>query len=67
MTEEQQMVQNLAKEYSAPNGTIFHELKTWFPDSENDLWVEYKNKATGHVYSCRLDAFLARYHPHINS
>ena len=28
---------------------------------DNDQWVEYINEDTNQSYSCRLEAFLARY------
>lgn len=28
---------------------------------DGDPWVEYKNASTGQMYSCRQEAFLARF------
>ena len=67
MTEEEQLVARLAKEYTTPNGDVFDSIKTWFPDSENDLWIEYQNQKTKQKYTCRLAAFLTRFQPHVNS
>lgn len=36
---------------------------TALPLVENDQWVEYFNKHTKQTYSCRLEAFLARFSP----
>lgn len=36
---------------------------TALPLKENDQWVEYFNKNTKQTYSCRLEAFLARFNP----
>jgi hypothetical protein len=67
MTEEQQLIDTLAREYLGGNGDVYTNLKTWFPDSENDPWIEYQHKTTGKRYSCRLEAFLTRFTPHTNS
>lgn len=34
---------------------------TALPVIENDQWVEYFNENTKQTYSCRLEAFLARF------
>lgn len=36
---------------------------TALPTVEGDQWVEYFNKNTKQTYSCRLEAFLARFNP----
>lgn len=36
---------------------------TALPMVENDQWVEYYNANTKQPYSCRLEAFLARFNP----
>ena len=36
---------------------------TGLPLVENDQWVEYYNVNTKQTYSCRLEAFLARFNP----
>lgn len=36
---------------------------TGLPLVENDQWVEYYNQNTKQTYSCRLEAFLARFNP----
>jgi len=35
---------------------------TGLPMKDNDQWVEYFNENTKATYSCRLEAFLARFH-----
>ena len=32
---------------------------------ENDPWVEYRNVETSQEYSCRTEAFLARFSPSV--
>ena len=36
---------------------------TALPMIEDDQWVEYYNINTKQTYSCRLEAFLARFNP----
>ena len=36
---------------------------TALPVVDNDQWVEYINQNTKQPYTCRLEAFLARFHP----
>lgn len=36
---------------------------TGLPDMNNDKWVEYTDTANKKDYYCRLEAFLARFHP----
>jgi hypothetical protein len=36
---------------------------TGLPIVEEDQWVEYYNINTKSTYSCRLEAFLARFNP----
>jgi hypothetical protein len=36
---------------------------TALPVVDNDQWVEYFNENTKQTYSCRLEAFLARFNP----
>lgn len=67
MSQEQDQINSLTREYRGANGEVYTNLKTWFPDSENDPWIEYQHQQTGKKYSCRLAAFLTRFQPHVNS
>lgn len=49
--------------FTDTQGTIFEVTATFCPNEENDKWVEYYNTKTGQEYSCRMEAFLARFHP----
>jgi hypothetical protein len=33
------------------------------PNEEHDPWIEYANSLTLETYTCRLEAFLARFRP----
>jgi len=48
--------------YQGANVTV-ELLREWCPNEEPDTWVEYKNTVTGQLYTCRKEAFLARYAP----
>ena len=37
------------------------------PNEEQDPWVEFANRLTGQRYTCRQEAFLARYQPVFNN
>jgi hypothetical protein len=43
------------------NGTTFRVLARFNPNEEDDPWVHYKNETTDQEYTCRLEAFLARF------
>lgn len=45
--------------YTSPQGLEFKI--TALPYKDSDPWVEFKNSQTNQAYSCRLEAFLARY------
>jgi len=36
------------------------------PNEEQDPWVEFENMTTGQRYTCRQEAFEARYQPIFN-
>jgi hypothetical protein len=40
---------------------VFRERARYNPNEEPDLWIEYENVATDQIYTCRLEAFLARF------
>lgn len=42
-------------------GNVFKVLSLYCPNEDNDSWIEYEKEATGQKYSCRLEAFLARF------
>ena len=42
-------------------GNVFKVLSVYCPNEDNDSWVEYEKESTGQKYSCRLEAFLARF------
>jgi len=43
------------------SSTVFRELARYNPNEEQDLWIEYENITTKQIYTCRLEAFLARF------
>lgn len=46
------------------SATDFKEFKiTDLTVTEDDAWVDYVNTQTGQAYSCRLEAFRARFSP----
>jgi hypothetical protein len=44
-------------------GTDFQVQAIFNPNEEPDPHVEYTNTQTGQTYSCRLEAFKARFSP----
>lgn len=49
--------------FSSSDGKIFKVIAKYNPNEENDPWVSYINEQTKQEYSCRMEAFLARFHP----
>jgi hypothetical protein len=47
--------------FSDNKGTTFKVTALYSPNEEPDTWVSYYNEATGQEYTCRLEAFLARF------
>ena len=47
--------------YRSTDGMIFEVLNTYNPNEENDPWVTFQNYETKQEYTCRKEAFLARY------
>lgn len=45
------------------HGKIFQVVAKYNPNEENDPWVKYYNINTNQEYTCRLEAFLARFMP----
>ena len=44
-------------------GTNFKVIAKYVPNEEPDTWVKYMNEYTREEYTCRLEAFLARFSP----
>ena len=51
----------IAKRYSGHDGLVFETVDTFLED--NDPWIKYKNQQTQQEYTCRQEAFLARFSP----
>jgi hypothetical protein len=49
--------------FSSADGKTFKVIAKYNPNEEDDLWVEYVNERTSQKYSCRMEAFLARFSP----
>jgi hypothetical protein len=47
--------------FSDSQGNKFRVLAKYNPNEENDPWVKYINENTNQEYTCRLEAFLARF------
>ena len=50
--------------YTAHDFLRFQVTRTWLEDQ--DPWVEYTNTQTQQVYTCRQEAFLARFSLQVN-
>jgi hypothetical protein len=59
-TEEQASPRTGSKWQGATREQIFTILAVWCPNEEPDRWVKYHD-AMNREYSCRLEAFLARF------
>lgn len=53
----------LIKNWGTPDGHKFTLLAAYNPNEEDDTWVEYQNNVTGQTYTCRMEAFVNRFHP----
>jgi hypothetical protein len=49
--------------FSDSNGNVFKVIAKYNPNEENDPWVRYTNESTNQEYTCRMEAFLARFNP----
>lgn len=49
--------------FSDNNGNTFKVIAQYCPNEENDPWVKYINESTSQEYTCRKEAFLARFSP----
>ena len=47
--------------YRTNDGMIFEVTSTYCPNEESDPWVTFINVDTKQEYSCRKEAFEARY------
>ena len=56
----------LAERYAGNDRTEFKVVATYVPNEDNDTWIEYVNVVTEQKYTCRLEAFLNRFHPIVN-
>jgi hypothetical protein len=54
------------KEWQGPNGLVMELVAVFNPNEEDDPWVEFENVNTKQRYTCRQEAFLARYTPRVN-
>jgi len=41
----------------------FEVMAVWNPNEEPDPWVRYRDITTDREYTCRLEAFEARFRP----
>jgi len=53
----------LSKYWSTPNGHEFELLSVYKPFEDPDDWARYRDILNDQTYTCRLEAFLARFHP----
>lgn len=49
--------------FTGNEGQTFKVTAVYNPNEENDPWVSYYNEKTLQEYSCRQEAFLARFNP----
>lgn len=54
------------KEWVSTNFTRVEVIAEYNPNEEQDPWVEFENIDTRQRYTCRKEAFLARYTPRVN-
>ena len=48
------------------NDQIFLVLAVYNPNEEHDPWVQYINESTKQEYTCRAEAFEARFTPRVD-
>jgi hypothetical protein len=53
-------------EWTSTQGARMRIIAEYNPNEESDPWVEFENIQTQQRYSCRKEAFLARYNPKVN-
>lgn len=45
------------------DNTVFKVIARYTPNEDNDPWIEYENTTTQARYTCREEAFRARFTP----
>jgi hypothetical protein len=50
--------------YTSADHKTFEVVERYQRDE--DLWIRYRNQLTQQEYTCRLEAFLARFSPKVN-
>ena len=53
----------MSKYWSTTQGHEFELLSVYTPFEEVDEWARYRDILNDNVYTCRLEAFLARFRP----
>lgn len=51
------------QQYRDSQGNVFEVICLYNPNEDNDTWIEYRNQKTQQKYSCRFEAFEARFSP----
>ena len=51
--------------YTSPDARTFEVIERYQRDE--DPWIRYRNQTTLQEYTCRLEAFLARFSPKAES
>jgi hypothetical protein len=51
--------------YTSPDNKTFEVIEQY--DQADDAWIRYKNQTTLEEYTCRLEAFLTRFSPKVDS
>jgi len=54
------------RDWEGPNGLRMELIAVFNPNEEDDPWVEFMNVNTQQRYTCRQEAFLARYTPRVD-
>ena len=49
--------------FTGKDRQTFKVTSVYCPNEENDTWVTYHNEETLQEYTCRQEAFLARFSP----
>lgn len=47
--------------YTSSDSKEFEIIAVYCPNEEPDVWVTYRNRETNQEYSCRKEAFDARF------
>jgi hypothetical protein len=54
---------HLNKYWSGTNSTEYELLSVYTPREDGDEWARYRDIALDREYTCRFEAFLARFRP----